>query len=77
VAERRACLFHAQPVMRLTRAPVSHPALRDRLCRRADQAYQPVRGPRPRDLCQQPAPGCPPHARQHELAAEHSLDSRF
>jgi hypothetical protein len=51
VAERRACLFHAQPVMRLTRAPLSHPALHDRLCQRADQAYRPIRGLRPRDLC--------------------------
>ena len=73
VAERRACLFHAQPVMRLTRAPLSHPALHDRLCR-VDQVHPLDRAPRQRGLFPDPVPGCPLHARQHELAAEHFLD---
>ena len=77
VVARRVCLLHAQPEIGLTRAPVSHLGLRDRLCRLADQAYLPARAPRPQDLFQQPAPGCPPRARQHELAAEHSLDFRL
>jgi hypothetical protein len=75
VAARRACLFHVQLVAatRLTRGPASLPALRDRLCR-VRQTYPPARAPRPLDL---QVPGCLPHARQHELAVEHSLDFRF
>ena len=76
VAQRRACLFHAQPVMRLTRAPLSHPALHDRLCR-VDQVYPLDRAPRSLDLFPDPVAGCPLRARQHELAAEHSLDFRL
>jgi hypothetical protein len=72
---RRACLFHAQMVMaiRLTRAPALHPAPHDPLCH-ADQAYLPARDPRSLDSSPAPVPGCPPRARRHELAAEHSLD---
>src|SRR4029453_8421360 len=78
VAARRACLFHAQsvPANRLTREPVSHPALHDRLCR-LGQGYPPDRDLRPLDLSQEPAPRCPPRERQHELAAESSLDLRL
>ena len=73
-----ACLFHAQPVManRLTSAPVLHPEPRDRLCR-GDQAYLPDRPPRSLDLSLEPVPDCQPHGRQHESAAEYSLDFRL
>ena len=76
VAARRACLFHAQLVTAtgLTKEPVSHLALHDPLCRRAQA---PDRDLHPLDLFLQPAPGCPPHERQHELAAESSLDLRL
>ena len=37
----------------------------------------PDRDLRPLDLSLGPAPGCPPRARQHALAAEHSLDFRL
>ena len=76
VAARPDFLFHVQLVVatRLTRGPVSHPALHDPLCRR-EQA--PDRDLHPLDLFLQPAPGCPPHERQHELAAEYSLDLRL
>jgi hypothetical protein len=75
---RRVCLFHAQPVLtiRLTRALLYSQGPRDRFCR-AGQAYLPDRAPRPLDSCHQPVPACPPHARQHESAAEHSLDFRL
>jgi hypothetical protein len=75
VAAHQACLFHAQLVMaiRLTRAPVLHPEPRDRLYR-ADQAYLPDCAPRRLDLCHQPVPGSLLRARQHEWAAEYSLD---
>ena len=78
VAAHPACLFRAQPATanRLTRAPVLHPEPRDLLCR-AVQASPPERDLHPLDLSLEPAPGCPPRARQHELAAEHSLDFRF
>jgi len=78
VGGRRACLFHAQMVTakRLTRAPVLLPAPGDRLCR-GGQAWPQARDPRPLELSLDLAPGCPPRARQHELAAEHSLDFRF
>jgi len=73
VAERWVWL-HVQPVIGLTRVPVLHPALRDRLCHHVDLAYPPDPAPRPLDLFPDPVPGCPLRARQHELAAEHSLD---
>jgi len=77
VAERRFWL-HAQPVIGLTRAPESHQAVRDRLCLLADQAYPQDRVPRlPLDLFPDPVAGCLPHAQQHELAAEYSLDFRL
>ena len=75
VAAHRACPFHAQRLTanRLTRAPVLHPGLRARRCR-VVQASLPDRDLRPLDLCLGPAPGYPPRARQHALAAEHSSD---
>ena len=75
VAARRACLFHAQPVTanRLTRALLLHPGPHDQLCR-LEEAYLPDRDLRPLDLSLEPEPGYPPRARQHELAAEYSLD---
>jgi len=78
VAVRRVCPFRAQQLMakRLTRAPVLHPEPRDLLCR-AVQASPPDRDLHPLDLSLEPAPSCPPRARQHELAAEHSLDFRL
>ena len=77
-AHLAACLFHAHPPMaiRLTRAPVSRLVLRDRLCR-LEVALLRDRAPRPPDSSLDPAPGCPPPARQRELAAEYSLDFRF
>jgi len=56
---------------------VLRPEIRDRLFRLADQAYPPDRAPRRLDLFLEPVPGWLLHARQHELAAEHSLDSLF
>ena len=78
VAARRACLSHAQPVManRLTRVPVLHRERRDRLCR-AVQAYPPDRDPHLLGSSLRLAPDCPPRARQHALAAEHSSDFRL
>lgn len=58
-------------------APLLHPEPPDRPYRRAFQAYPPDRDLRPLDLSLEPAPGCPPRARQHELAAEYSLDFRL
>src|SRR5262249_4416544 len=77
VAARPACLLHAQPEIRLTRAPVLHLVLRDRLCRLVDRAYPRDRDPLLPDLSLEPAPACLPHAPQRESVAEHSLDSRF
>lgn len=70
--------FHAQLMMaiRLTRGLPLPPVLRDPLCR-ADLAHQPDRAPRLLDLCHQVAPGCLPHVRQHESAAERFLDFRL
>ena len=79
VAARQAYLSHAQPVVtanRLTRAPVLHPGPYHRLCR-AIPACPPDRDLLPLDLSLEPVPGCPPRARQRELAAEHSLDFRL
>ena len=76
VAERWVRL-HVQPVIGLTRVPVLHPALRDRLCPPADLARRRDRAPRPLDLFPDLVPGCLPHARPHELAAEYSLDFRL
>ena len=78
VAALPVCLFRVQMVTakRLTRALLSHPGARDRLCRGGRAELQ-ARDPRPLDLFPEPAPGCPPRARQRELAAEHSLDFRF
>jgi len=78
VAAHRACLFHARLVTAtgLTRGPVSHLALHDPLCRR-EQAWPPDRDLHLLDLFLQPAPGCPPHELQHELAEEYSLDLRL
>jgi len=74
VAERRVWL-HAQPVIGLTREPEWHQAVRYRLCLLAGRAYPQNRVPRlPLDLFPDPVAGCPLRARQHELAAEHSLD---
>jgi hypothetical protein len=77
-AAHLAGLFHAQPATanRLTRALVSHPVRHDPLCH-ADQAYPLAGDPHPLDSSPEPAPDCPPRARQHELAAEHSLDLGF
>ncbi len=61
---------------RLTRALLFHPAPHDPLCR-ADLVYLPAPDSRPLDLSLEPAPGYPPRARQHELAAEHFLDFRL
>jgi hypothetical protein len=47
---------------------------RDEFARRA---YPQDRAPRPPRLFPDPVPGCPLRARQHELAAEHSLDFRL
>ena len=78
VAERRVCLLHAQPVIGLTREPEWHQAVRDRPCLPVDQAHPLDRAPRlPLDLFPDPVVGCPLRARQHELAAEHSLDFRL
>lgn len=78
VAALRPCLFHVQPapVNRLTRGPVSHPALHDPLCR-LEEAHLPDRDPHPLDLSLDPAPGCPPRERQHELAVVCSSDFRL
>ena len=78
VAVRRVCPFHAQRLTanRLTRVPVLLPEPRDLLCR-AVQASPPERDLDPLDLSLEPAPDCPPRARQHELAAEHSSDFRL
>jgi len=71
----RACLFHAHlaPANRLTRGPALHPAPHDPL-RRLEQAHC---DPRRLDLSLDPAPGCLPRERQHELAAEFSSDPRI
>jgi hypothetical protein len=73
-----ACPFHAHPVMaiRLTRALPWLLVPCDRLCR-VDQVYPLDRAPHPPGLFPDPVPGCPLRARQHELAAEHSLDFRL
>ena len=76
VAERWVWL-HVQPVIGLTRVPVLHPALRDRLCHHVDLAYPPDHAPRPLELFRDLVPGFPLHARQRELAEEYSLDFRF
>jgi hypothetical protein len=73
VAAHPACLFHAQTASRLTRALLSHQALRARVCRE-DLAKLRHRQPHPRDLSHQPVPGCPPRARQHESAGERFSD---
>jgi len=59
--------------IRLTRALLWLLVPYDRLCR-VDQVYRLDRAPRQRGLFPDPVPGCPLHARQHELAAEHFLD---
>ena len=76
VVVRGACLSHAQPVPanRLTMAPAWHPEPRAQPYRRAVQAYPLDRDPRPLDLSREQAPDRYPRARQHELAAEYSLD---
>ena len=61
---------------RLTRALLFHPAPHDPLCH-ADQAFLPARDPRPLDLSRLPVLGFPLRVRQHELAAEYSLDFRL
>ena len=48
----------------------------DRLCR-VGQVYPLDRALRPLGLFPDPVPGCPLRARQHELAAEYSLDFRL
>jgi hypothetical protein len=75
VGARQAWLFHVQLARanRLTRELVSRLALHDRLCRR-EEAYPPDRDLLPLDLSLDPAPGCPPRERQHELAGEFSSD---
>ena len=76
VAERWVWL-RVQPVIGLTRVPVLHPALRDRLCHPANLAKRRDRAPRPLDLFPDLVPGFPLHAPRRELAAEYSLDFRF
>ena len=77
-AAHRVGLFHAQMVMakRLTRALLLHRALRVLVCREG-RAMLPARAPRLLDSCRELAAGCLLRARQHELAAERSLDFRF
>ena len=71
-----ACLFHAQPAIRLTRALLWLLVPCDRLCP-GGRVYPLGRAPRRPGLFPDPVPGCPLRARQHELAAEHSLDFRL
>jgi hypothetical protein len=59
--------------IRLTRGPVSHPALHDRLCH-LEEEYPPDRDLLLLGLSLELAPGCPPRERQHELAAGPSSD---
>jgi hypothetical protein len=70
-----ACLFHAQLVTetRLTREPASHPAQHDRPCH-LEEAHPPDPDLRRLGSFLDPAPGCLPRERQHELAVEFSSD---
>jgi len=78
VVAHLAWLFHARrvPANRLTRGPVSRPALRDRLCR-LEEACLPDRDQHPLDLSQDRAPSPPPREQQHELVAVCSSDFRL
>ena len=75
-AARRACLSRAQPALanRLTRATALHSAPGGPLCRRLQPHHRGCDPRRLLDSFPEPAPDCPPRARQSVLAAEYSLD---
>jgi hypothetical protein len=72
-AALRACLFQAQTVTRLTRALLSHQALRVPVCHEG-RAKLLDRQPRLLDPCLRPVPGCLPRVRQREWAGQRSSD---